>query len=432
MFWGGSSAPARFFVPILPCLAPFIAIAIARYRSALADALLGLFLTVSLGVAVIGIVDPARLRLFSDPHGRARLLELLQGGSPLALVTPTFTEPDWITQVAPLALWLTAAAAGMLVLIVLRRVPGASAWTLAAAGTGAFLVVAAIVTAHPSAEIREATANRGDLDALWRYDSGVFRTLDYARLSRTTPERFRELTTLHIRPAVPGDSKEPFETPPLNLPPGRFEAAVWFASAAARSGEILVAEPRATFGAVSGMLSNPARFDITVPGPTRRMQIRVPDLQVARAISEIQVVPADVIPATWRDSHPVRLIESVPGRQAAYLVYTDGEAYPEMGTFWTRGTAATTVLVVPGGASRMVLTLSTGPRSGVVRVAFGARSEQLTSTANQEETMTFDLQPDQRAVPLTVQSSVMFRPAEVSPESRDMRGLGSRVRVALE
>jgi hypothetical protein len=240
------------------------------------------------------------------------------------------------------------------------------------------------------------------------------------------------LTTLHLRLDVPADGKPPFQSAPINLPPGRFEAAVWFGSAAARAGEIAVAEPRAIFGSVSGTLNNPSRFDVTIPAATRRTQIRVTDLQVARAIAEVQLTPSDVIPATHRDPRPVRLIESVPGRAAAYLVYTDGEAYPEMGTFWTRGLADTTVLVFPGDASRMLLTLSTGPMSGAVKVTAGARTEEVSMSANQEQTIAFDVPAGGRAVPLTVQSSVMFRPGDVNPESRDMRGLGCQVRVALE
>jgi hypothetical protein len=432
MFWGGSSAPGRFFVPILPCMAPFIALAIARYQSALSRALVGLWLAIGIGIAAVGIVDPARFVLFSDPHGRARILEILQAGSPLALVVPTFTEPTWATQVVPLTLWMAAAAAALVVLLVAARVARASALTLAGAASAAFLIGGAVLTARPAVEVREATATRGDLDVLWRYDGQVFRTLDYQSLSRATPERFRDLTTLHIRPEVAPDARPPFESNPLNLPPGRFDASVWFSSPRTREGEILVSEPRATYGSIAGSLSNPATFDVTIPAPTRRTQIRVPDLELARSIGEIRLVPQAVVPATLRDPRPARLIESVQGRPGAYLVYTDGEAYPEMGTFWSRGTAATTVLVVPNGASRIALTLSTGPMNGSVTVSFSKRTEQVPMSANQAQTIALDVPAGARLVPLTIQSDVMFRPSEVNPDSRDARGLGCQVHVALE
>jgi hypothetical protein len=211
-----------------------------------------------------------------------------------------------------------------------------------------------------------------------------------------------------------------------------FDASVWFDSPRTRQGEILVAEPRATFGSVSGTLSNPTTFAVTIPVPTRRTQVRVPDLELARSIAEIRLVPKDVVPATLRDVRPARLIESLPGRPRAYLVYTDGEAYPEMGTFWSRGTAATTVLVMPDDASRMALTLSTGPMAGSVTVSYSGRTQQVAMAGNQAQTITLDVPAGARLVPLTIQSAVMFRPSEVNPDSRDTRGLGCQVRIALE
>jgi hypothetical protein len=44
----------------------------------------------------------------------------------------------------------------------------------------------------------------------------------------------------------------------------------------------------------------------------------------------------------------------------------------------------------------------------------------------------FDLPPGRSIVPLTVQSTVMFRPAEIDSKSTDTRGLGCQVRISLE
>ncbi len=432
MFWGGSSAPARFFVPVLPCLAPFVALAVARAQSAWSRALVGLWLAIGLGAAVVALLEPARLLLFSDPHGRSRLLELVQAGSPLALVVPTFTDPDWSAHVAPLAAWLAAALVSCAVMVGWSRLRGASTWTLAGVASASFLLLGAVVTARPAASVREATARRGALDVLWRFDRTRQRTLDYATLARVTPDRLRQFTTIHVRPDVPADATAPFEAGPLTLPPGRFEASVWFGSSRPRDGEVSIAEPRATFGRVDGSLGNPARFEVSVPAAARRAVVRVPDLQVARAITEVQLAPIDVVPPSQRDPRPVRMIESLAGSADRYLVYTDGEAYPEMGTFWTRGTAATTVLVTPAGASRMTLTLSTGPMAGTVTVTGGGRTQQVAMPGNQEQIVTLDVPAGSGPMPLTIRSSVMFRPAEVNPSITDMRGLGCQVRVALE
>ena len=80
----------------------------------------------------------------------------------------------------------------------------------------------------------------------------------------------------------------------------------------------------------------------------------------------------------------------------------------------------------------MTLTLSTGPNSGEVTVESPAGSHRVTMTANEEQRLAVALPAGARLVPLTIQSSVMFRPAEVNPSSTDMRGLGCQVRIALD
>ncbi|MGE3956247.1 MAG: hypothetical protein AB7H96_05965 [Vicinamibacterales bacterium] len=431
MFWGGSSAPARFFVPLLPCLAPFIALALSRARSVPAIAASAVTLAASLGVAAVGIASPERLMLFSNPHGRARILELLQGGSPLSLVLPTFTDPDWPSHVVPLVLWVVAAGVGGAVLVLMSRLTARGPWAALAASMLAFLAAGAAFTARPPAAAREATAVRGDLDVLWRYDRDRFRPFAYDTLERPTRERVLELATVRLRPSVLPDAMGPVDLGPLELPPGEFEASVWFNGGSSRDGEVLVAGPRTVFGRADAPLSNPARFPVVFPVAGRRVVVRVPDATVARAITEVRLEPHDVPAPSQRDPRPVRAVENLGTRPGAYLVYTDGDAYPEMGTFWTRGTAATTVLVAPGGAPAMTLTLSTGPMSGTVSVTLGGQTRQVAMTANREVQIDLDLPAGERLVPLTIGSSVMFRPSEVNPALADSRGLGCQVRLVL-
>lgn len=432
MFWGGSSAPARFFVPVLPCLAPFIALAIARSTRPASRALVGLAVLIGIGTAVVGLADPGDLMLYSDPHGRSRVLEWMQAGSPLSLVVPTFTEPTWASQLGGLMLWGLAGLLGVVPAVAWWRSTQVSAWTVGATTATLFLIAGGVLTAHPSADVREATARRGALDTLWAFDGARFRTLDYSAVARVSPERLRDLTTLHLAPATPARAGDPMEVGPLQLPPGAFDVEVWFSSTRAREGEISVAEPRATFGRIVGPLANPATFSIDVPAQTRRAMVRVVDPQVAVAVTEIRLRPRAIVPPPARDPRPARLIESLPGPLGRYLVYTDGEAYPELGTFWSRGTAETTVLLAPAGASRATLTLSTGPMAGDVEVSVGAEPRTVPMRANESQAVTFALPGGQSLVPVRIRSSVMFRPSEVNPASGDSRGLGCQVVFALE
>lgn len=80
----------------------------------------------------------------------------------------------------------------------------------------------------------------------------------------------------------------------------------------------------------------------------------------------------------------------------------------------------------------MTLTLSTGPMAGTVVVTTPAGRQSLAMQAGVEQQVSVELPQAARLVPLTIQSSVMFRPGEITTESRDFRGLGCQVRIALE
>jgi hypothetical protein len=437
MFWGGSSAPARFLVPIVPCLAPLVAVTIARARSGTARALIATWMAIGLGVAAIGVGWPARLILFSDPHGRARLLEMIQAGSPLALVVPTFTEPDWSADLVPLLWWLAAAAVALIVATtaattMAQRRSGQSGWRIAAVASGTFLMAGAVLTARPAAAVREATARRGALEVVWQFDGTRLRTFDYQAMGRAAPARLQELSTLVFEPsASPGDTG--FVAGPVDLPAGAYDAVIWFDSARPRDGDVVVSSsPRATFARLDGTLTNPARLPFELPVSVRRLTVEVPDRQLAQAVSQIQIVPRAVLPPSARPDIRARAIESLPGRERAYVVYLNDEAYPEGGVFWTRGTATAETLVSAAGASRLTLTLSTGPMTGAVTVVAAGESRTVQMTGDEPTTISFSLPPGQPLVPVSIQSSVMFRPGEVDRTSGDMRGLGCHVELVLE
>ena len=109
MWWGGFSVPARFLVPVLPLLAPMIAVAIDQHRGAAGRGLVGLLLALSVGSLVAVVYDPAAMLMFNDRDGTGRLVELLQGGIDLTAVLPTFLQVEWMEQLPRVSTWLVAA-----------------------------------------------------------------------------------------------------------------------------------------------------------------------------------------------------------------------------------------------------------------------------------------------------------------------------------
>ena len=219
---------------------------------------------------------------------------------------------------------------------------------------------------------------------------------------------------------------------PIPLPPGSYEARVWFAGGLAREGEIVVSSAEgARFGRIEGALPNPATVRFDLPVGEGRLSVNVPSPALMASVIRIEIEPRSVVPRTARASVSARAIESIEDWPGGYLVYTDEEAYPEGGVFWTRGTETAHVLVAPAGASRIVLTLHLGPLAGVVRLSLAGKEYAPTVASNDLTKFEVDVPPNLRLVPMTFQCTDSFRPSEVDPSSDDVRRLGCQVRVEL-
>jgi hypothetical protein len=429
MWWGGSSAPARFLVPLIPCLAPMIAVAVADARFAWARPLFAVCALVSIGVAFMAAILPESRLVYSDPHGYARLLMALQGGSPLAATFPTFTAPDWWTPFVGLLPWFAAGVLGLATVAMASRAvrlkPDATSYSLwpGLAGALVFLLVAGVGTASPATPVRDEIAQRGALELLWRWDPERVRAFEFGRNVPLSAAHLRDLSVVSWRgPAEP-----------VALPAGAYEARVWFAGAAAREGEIVVAsQQNAVFGRFAGALQNPTSVPFELPSAAPSVVVKVRDPKLAERVVNTEIVPHDVSPLSARDGHTVRAVDSVVDFTGGYIVYVDSTTFPEGGVFWTRGTDLATVLVAPGGASRLVLTLFPGPLSGDVRVSVAGKASQVHVDANQIAQFETDLPRGVRLVPVEIQAPGQFRPNDVDSNSDDTRRLGVQVRVGLQ
>jgi hypothetical protein len=422
MWWGGSSPPARFVVPLLPCLAPMVALGVAEFRTVAAKTLVAVWLAVSVGVAIAAALAPEQRFFFSDPHGYARLLEALQAGSPLAATFPTFTTEDWRTPLLQLMPWLLAAASAIGALVAgSRYIRRASPLWSGALAAIVFLLVAGAGTARPETAVREETVRRGALDVIWQWDPARH-AFEYGRNAKVDESRLRELGVVTFSGAQPAS---------VALPAGAYEARIWFAGAAARQGEVTVASQKAVFARYAGPLHNPTSVPFELPVSLDRVTVNVRDDAVAKQVVSTEIVPRALTPVSARDSRRVRAIEQVDG-SAGYLVYVDQASFPEGGVFWTRGTEAATVLIATAGASRLVLTLHLGPAGGSVRVNVAGQESMVGVHANETERFEAAIPSAMRLVPVTIQAPAQFRPSDVDPKSDDTRRLGCQVRVSLE
>jgi len=423
MWWGGTSAPARFLVPILPCLAPMIALSAASLRSRSARVMFVSALSLSLFLAVLGAGWPARLFLSSDSRGYARLLETIQNGAPLTYLLPTFTYEDWISPTRDLLPWLAAGCVAALAMTLAARWLKTSAAWLSAIGALVLLVVGGAFAGRLDAAVRDEMARRGALDLIWDADDSL-RPFEYSSLTRIDETRLRALATVASRVYPP---------PAFALPEGRYEARVWFGGSLERQGSIAVmSNGRVTFAKSEGLLANPAVVPFELPVATARLSVAVADDSVAASVSRVEIVPTVLVSTSERERRPVRRIEAVPDRAGAYVIYIDDNAYPEGGVFWTRGTQEAEVLLAPGNYSRLGLTLHLGPRAGAVRLSVGGQPQEASVEVDGTAEVQLDLPHGQRLVPISIQSPTSFRPSDVNPSSDDTRLLGAQVRIGLE
>ena len=432
MWWGGSSAPARFLVPVLPCLAPMIAMAAAQVRSRAGRALMGVWLATSVAVAAAGVWWPERFFLFSDPHGRARLIETIQASSPLAWSLPTFTEEDWQRSIRHLAPWLAAGAAGLAAMAWIGRSRAATALWLGTIGSLTFLLTAGVAARRIAPEARDEVSRRGALELIWRFDGARLTGFHYGDLHWVDPDGLKRLSTVVFRRLPDASAAPRYATEQFALPAGTYEARVWSAAPHGQ-GEVLVsAYDRLVFGRVAGTLANPSVVRFELPVASGRLTVRVPDT-TALAVARVEVAPVAVLPVSGRDDQRrIRTIEAIADRPGAYVVHVDPFTYPEGGAFWTRGTARATILVAPAGASRVLLTLHLGPLGGDVLVSVAGEQSAVAVPAGGTARFEASVPPGLGWVPITIQSPAAFVPAEVSSSSNDTRLLGCQVRIGLE
>jgi hypothetical protein len=168
-------------------------------------------------------------------------------------------------------------------------------------------------------------------------------------------------------------------------------------------------------------------FELPVDAAVR---VAVSD-DAAASVQQIEIAAESIVARSARTAVDIHAIEPVGDRPGAYVVYADGNTYPEGGVFWTRGTEAGKVFVVPAGASTLALTLHAGPGGGAMRVLVDGHDRGLTLSPNQTQTIEILLSRSTSIVPVVVKAPRRFRPADHEPGSTDQRWLGCQVRIEL-
>jgi hypothetical protein len=430
MWWGGWSAPARFFAPVLPLLAVpagmFWVLASGRAERMLAAA--GLVLTATASAVVVW-VDRGRLA-FNTRDATALWLEWAGRLADLTAATPRWARETDVPLFQAIAVWAGATVALWVLLRAAERsrhfARGCALGTLAAG----LLALAAM----------------GASSVVWALEgaSGTTTTVSQLHLLERVAAEPRALAfDLEARTRVPLDelpgrvsieltrnpSTRPVgrETPPMfTLPPlPAGEYRVTTRGGAAR-GWVMVGIARDQFALRTEQLPVGA-VSLRFPLPVRGLLVRG-DEDARRAVRGLVVEPVRILrPAE-------RLAADTARRAVRYgdctVYFLDERSYPEPEAFWVGGARDTVVVIQPDvPRPTAVLHLRNAPVDNEVVLESGGWRETLLLGPGEEREIAVPLDVARGGAVLRLDARSGFRPAEHDPASRDQRFLGVWVRV---
>jgi hypothetical protein len=406
MWWGGTSAPARFVGALLPLAAISIACMWEVYPRLRAALLLLLLISIALVIPRM-TVDGGRLAFASRNVADATLEWLFQHAD-MTLALPSVHRDGPVGAAIDALPWLIA----------LLTVCGAShaasgtgfgrgaAWT-AMVGGGAAMVMLAATTVWMIKETRGLTGERSILAAL-RGSRGWHRTfVDLSRPAAISQSDYFDRLSLHIRP-----QGEAALIRAARVPAGEYEIA-------------------AADGAKGNTLAvNVNRNDPLLESTTTPFQFHLPvdvlSLGVrSEASAGMRIRPVRVTPPVNPDGRDATRAARY-GR--ARVFFFDERAYPEPRGFWTRGEGRATVVIDADAASRqsgLRLAFTVGAAATTIGISVGEWSRSYSLTPGERREITLPPLTTDRAWVVEIHSGPGFRPFEREPGSADVRLLAA-------
>jgi hypothetical protein len=432
MWWGGHSAPARFFVPLLPLLAIPAAAGWTgiRHRATRASVLGALAITAFISAALV-FVDGGRLA-FNVRETYAVWLEWLNSATDLALGLPAWWRGSETLLYRDTAIWLCLCATAWLGLRAVER----TAWLrgrgrLAAATAAAYAATAmvglTIVWTLAGAEGRNNTA--GQL-ALLRRLGTERRALTFALpgFHHLAPADVLPLLRLEPRPSTSPGGAGPNDRPlyqVASIPAGRYRLRPRGAGAA---GWLMIGIGRDQFSLRSGPLAMPPEpIDFDFPVDVRAIVVRG-DEQARRTVRALTIEPVSIVPASARLAHDYARRAVRYGNTTVYFL--DERSFPEPDAFWVGGERSASAVVQPDEARPTVtVLLRNAPVDNRVLIQSGSWRVEMRLDPGEERRVQLPIDTQRRAALFTISAAAGFRPAAVDPNSRDVRFLGIWVKV---
>jgi hypothetical protein len=433
MWWGGTSAPARFFVPMLPLLTIPAAVSWAaiRHRATRATALAALATTAFVSASLV-FVRHGQLA-YSNRQGYAAWLEWLSPATDLTRGLPAWWRGQETALYGEIAVWVVSAGLAWLVLRRFERsrwMRSRGALTAATAAAYAIAGMAAVTALWGFAGVRGNADTPGQLELLRRLGSERRPLLfEVPAMHSLTPHdllmALRITPPLSTTPGGAGQNDWPLYQIPA-VPAGRYRLQP---NGERPSGWIMVGIGRDAFSIVTGpMASPPEPIVLNFPVDVRAIVVRG-DEQARRSLSGITIEPLSIV-APARRIAPGTAIHAVR-YDGATVYFLDDRSFPEPEAFWIGGARTSSLVIQPDiPRSSVPLVVRNGPVANRAQLRSGAWILDIPLAAGEERRVAIPADTARGATPLTVMVTGGFRPSAADPASRDTRFLGLWVRLA--
>lgn len=431
MWWGGRSAPARFFVAVLLWMAiPAAAAWASMARRATRASAVGALLFTAFASAVLVVASDGWLA-FNEREVPANWLPWLNGMVDLPKALPMW----WRNREAPLfrgiLIWGAAAMAAWLGL---RALEQARTFRRATFGTITALLFATAASAAAAVSWRvegvPGTATTpSQLDLLRELSIErkllAFELSPFTRLSRhDVPSQLRIEPAVSNAPGGAGRSDRPLYALPA-IPAGEYRLVP---SLSGSSGWVMVGIGRDQFSIRTEELGRMGQaLPVSLPIDVRALLLRVDDA-ARRNIRGLVVEPVRIVLPEDRLSDGFARQAVRYGTSTTYFL--DGASFPEPGAFWVGGSRSSEIVIQPDDRrATATLLLRNGGADNTLLVSTKGWREEMRLGPGEERHLQVPLDHTRGATLFRFTTSSGFRPSAVDPNSRDHRFLGVWVRV---
>lgn len=418
MWWGGSSPPARFLVPLVPVLAVAGAVFVSRPHSATIRTAVGALLMLSLLITVTMVWVQRGALIFSDRPDVSPLLSWLSPVVDLPMALPDAFRSPPPAVLLQAAVWLLAlAAAG-----ILARAGGRTTSVVVFGLVGQVAVTAAVSAGW--------MMNHASGTKPFEAGAEVVRQLaEGGRQLGVAYRPFHRVSTSRLASMIPlarldSDSRLAPSLATGPLPAGTYEVR-GSKTGTAGTGTIAVRTDRrspaiAVWDVDSLPLEWTQQIVVPVQVPGLRIELDDPANSSVRELTLRLASPLSV------HSQPFPGVEAGHGARyrSVVLYYMSGRSWLEGGGVWVAGGEGAEFAVRPDAEGALRLLLRNGGVANRIALESGTWKAEIELNAGEERTVEIPDAAPLAATPLRVLPAAGFRPSDVDRSSTDQRFLG--------